>query len=182
MLDTENPSRRRFIHPAAAFVAVIALFTAAGYALAARPSEPTERVIEVTARSYAFEPSVIRVHRGDRVRLRFASLDVVHGFYLEGYDLDVQIEPMEPEVLLRRGSAGEPERVRELVFTADRSGKFRYRCSVTCGTMHPFMVGELVVAPNRLAPTSMGAAIGLLVGGFVAAWPRSGVSVRGDER
>jgi heme/copper-type cytochrome/quinol oxidase subunit 2 len=41
---------------------------------------PRERSIEIIARRYGFEPAVIRVERGDRVRLRFASLDVVHGF------------------------------------------------------------------------------------------------------
>lgn len=182
MFGTRTP-RRRSVRSAVVFIAVAALCAAAGYALAARPSEPTERVIDVTARSYAFEPSVIRVAKGDRLRLRFASLDVVHGFYLEGYELDVQISPMEPEVVVRRGEE-EPETVREVVLTADRPGKFRYRCSTTCGDLHPFMVGELVVEPNRLAPTGFGAAIGLLVGGLAAVWTgtRTGVRAEGAER
>ena len=47
-------------------------------------SPPAEHEIVVTARSFAFEPAVIRVARGDVLKLRFAATDVVHGFYLEG--------------------------------------------------------------------------------------------------
>lgn len=141
---------------------------AAGFLSASRTPEPQERTFTIRARQYAYEPAVIRVNRGDTVRLRLISNDVVHGFYLEGHDLDVRILPLEPVVELRRPSRpGEVEEVEEIVFTADREGKFRYRCSQTCGYMHPFMLGELVVAPNRLFPTSLGMALGLLLGGLV---------------
>ncbi len=134
---------------------------------------PRRHTINLVARRYAFDPPVIRVERGDEVRLRFASLDVVHGVYLEGYDIDVTIEPLRREVQVRRGNRP-PETVREVVFTAERGGKFRYRCSKTCGAMHPFMVGELIVSPNRLLRVSSLAAVGLLVGGFVWVWHRAG--------
>ncbi len=42
----------------------------------------------------------------------------------------------------------EPGNTRNVEFVADRSGKFRFRCSVACGALHPFMIGELVVSPN----------------------------------
>jgi heme/copper-type cytochrome/quinol oxidase subunit 2 len=134
---------------------------------------PRQHSINLVARRYAFDPPVIRVERGDEVRLRFASLDVVHGVYLEGYDIDVTIEPLRREVRVRRGNEP-PETMRELVFIAERGGKFRYRCSKTCGAMHPFMVGELIVEPNWLLRVSSLAAVGLLVGGFAWVWHRAG--------
>jgi len=76
---------------------------------------PRERAIEIIARRYGFEPAVIRVERGDRVRLRFASLDVVHGFQLEGYEVDVTVEPLRREFRARRG-AGPSEAVEEIAF------------------------------------------------------------------
>ncbi len=134
---------------------------------------PRQHTIDVVARRYAFDPPVIRVDEGDEVRLRFASLDVVHGMHLEGYDLDVTIEPLRREVELRR-AGGPAETVREVVFAASQAGRFRYRCSKTCGAMHPFMGGELVVGPNWLARASGGVAFGLLAGGFAWIWLRAG--------
>ncbi len=94
---------------------------------------PQERHLQLDARTFAFEPAVIRVNRGDQVVLTLQSLDVVHGFYLDGYGVQTEVEP------------GRSTQVR---FVADQAGKFRFRCSVSCGSLHPFMIGELVVEPN----------------------------------
>ena len=147
---------------------------AAAFAVGLFPGrdKPRRHTINVVARRYAFEPAVIRVERGDEVRLRFASKDVVHGFRLEGYDVDVTIEPLRREVMLRR-DGGTPEAVQEVAFVATRAGKFRYRCSKTCGAMHPFMAGELIVGPNHLLHAASAAAVGLLAGGLLWSWSRA---------
>jgi heme/copper-type cytochrome/quinol oxidase subunit 2 len=44
---------------------------------------------------------------------------------------------------------------------ADRSGSFRLRCSVTCGALHPFMIGKLNVGSNDLLWRAIG--LGMLV-------------------
>jgi cytochrome c oxidase subunit 2 len=94
---------------------------------------PTTRELTVVARQFAFEPPVMHVNRGDRVRLTLRAADVVHGILFDGYGQEVRVEPGLSQ---------------HLEFVADRTGKFRYRCSVTCGTLHPFMTGELIVSPN----------------------------------
>jgi plastocyanin len=94
---------------------------------------PVTRELAISAEQYAFDPPVVRVNRGDRVVLKLTATDVVHGLYLDDYGIDVRFEP---------GTTQSVE------FVADRSGKFRFRCSVTCGALHPFMIGELVVSPN----------------------------------
>lgn len=104
-------------------------------------ASPVTHEITMTATQFAFDPPVLRVNRGDRIRLTLQAADVVHGFYLDGHDISVRFEP---------GIAQQVE------FVADQVGKFRYRCSVSCGTLHPFMVGELVVGPNLVLLRAMG--------------------------
>lgn len=87
----------------------------------------------VTLKRYEFDPEVIRVKKGDIVRLYIESLDIEHGFYIDGYNIDVRIQHADRMVV---------------EFEADKAGAFRMRCSVMCGPLHPFMVGKLVVEPN----------------------------------
>lgn len=86
--------------------------------------------IEITARNYAYNPERIVVRAGDHVRLHVRTVDVAHGFYLDGFDINEEILPDE-EVVIE--------------FIADKVGKFAIRCSVTCGPFHPYMKGELIV-------------------------------------
>lgn len=126
------------------------------------------RDFSIKARQYAFDPPRIIVTKGDEVHIRLSSSDVIHGFYLEGHDIDALIEPNKPEFKLRHPSEGkEFISVEEIVFTADRPGKFRFRCSRTCGTLHPFMQGELIVRPNYPFLASVGAAVGVCIAMFV---------------
>jgi heme/copper-type cytochrome/quinol oxidase subunit 2 len=94
---------------------------------------PVTRTLTLDATQFEFAPGRTHVNRGDRVIVVLTASDVVHGFYLDGYGLEARVEP------------GTSQRIE---FTADRPGKFRYRCSVSCGPLHPFMVGELIVGPN----------------------------------
>lgn len=107
------------------------------------------REITVVAHQYGYEPNRIVVDAGDTIRLRLVSRDTVHGLFLEGHDLDARVLPGVTWFDVRRPSGSEAfTAVEEVVVHADRPGKFRYRCSVTCGPLHPFMQGELIVRPN----------------------------------
>jgi len=79
-------------------------------------------------------------------------MDVVHGLYVDGYDISVTADP------------GQTKR---LTFVADRSGSFRLRCNVTCGAMHPFMIGKLTVGQNTSLWRSIGLAIIAVFGSAV---------------
>ncbi|MDE3166752.1 MAG: cupredoxin domain-containing protein [Acidobacteriota bacterium] len=135
--------------------AAVLIFGAAAL-VGSRQPRPVDRTITVEAQQYGYTPGVIKVNKGDRITLRLKAKDVTHGFFLEGYDLDAKARPEMPSFWVRRPSTGEEYRTTEEIhFVADHEGKFRYRCSVTCGYMHPFMQGELIVAPNRLFPLSI---------------------------
>jgi cytochrome c oxidase subunit II len=102
--------------------------------LPARASTPADAHIRIEASQFAYSPGVIHVRRGDIVTLELVSTDVVHGLYLDGYGLSITADP------------GQTQR---LTFRADRVGSFRFRCNITCGAMHPFMIGRLVVGGNE---------------------------------
>jgi heme/copper-type cytochrome/quinol oxidase subunit 2 len=127
-----------------------------------------ERDFFIKARRYAYDPPKIIVNKGDKIRIRLASLDVVHGFFLEGYDIDAEIEPGVRSFKLRHPSEGDKfVDVNEIDFTAQHAGKFRYRCSHTCGTMHPFMQGEMIVRPDYPFLAGLGGAAGILISAFL---------------
>jgi cytochrome c oxidase subunit 2 len=113
----------------------LAALAAALAPLPAPAASPVKRVFHLKASSFEYTPAVLKVNPGDRVTIELAAADVVHGLYLDGYGLSLEADP------------GKTER---LTFTADRPGSFRFRCSVTCGALHPFMIGKLQVGGNTL--------------------------------
>lgn len=123
---------------------------------------PVKREINVSARQYAYSPEKIEVNLGDTLIISLKSEDVTHGFYLEGYGLRAYTRAQFPHFWVQsQDDPEEYEKVESISIIATKSGKFRYRCSITCGSMHPFMQGELIVKPNRVYGASMGLIIGL---------------------
>lgn len=125
--------------------------------------KPETRSIAIESQRYSYNPSIIRVKRGDRIKLTLSSKDVAHGFYLEGYDVDAKIFSPQEVLVGRPSQKGEYKRVRTISFTADKVGKFRYRCSLTCGYLHPFMLGELIVEPNYPYTGGLGLLVAITV-------------------
>lgn len=103
--------------------------------LPAGATPPTERSFTVKASRYEYSPGIIQVNPGDSVTIKLVATDVVHGLSIDGYDLE---------------TTADPGQVASLTFVADRSGSFRFHCTVTCGNMHPFMTGKLEVGRNTL--------------------------------
>jgi heme/copper-type cytochrome/quinol oxidase subunit 2 len=116
---------------------------------------PEPRVINILARRFEYEPSRIIVQKGELVTLRLESADVTHGLYLDGYGLDIKARP---------GMIG------KATFRADKTGRYAFRCSVTCGEFHPYMIGFLIVEPNSrfhlflVATLGAGLVIAVLLG------------------
>lgn len=110
---------------------------------------PISRTFRVYADQFAYEPAELHVNRGDTVTIELVSADVVHGLYVDGYDVSIETDP------------GQTER---LTFVADKPGSFRFRCNVTCGAIHPFMIGKLTVGSNDWLFRSAGLAFLAFVG------------------
>jgi heme/copper-type cytochrome/quinol oxidase subunit 2 len=114
---------------------------------------PAERHFRIEANSFQYTPEAIQVNPGDHVTIDLVSTDVVHGLYLDGYDLNVTADPGQTATLS---------------FVANQSGAFRFRCSVTCGPLHPFMIGKLNVGSNDLLWRAIGlSALALVAGVWV---------------
>jgi cytochrome c oxidase subunit 2 len=90
-----------------------------------------ERVIEVVAKKFSFEPSRIEVTEGERVRLVVTSADGVHGLEIKKFKVNKKVP---------RG--GEPVTIE---FVATAAGEFPILCSEYCGDGHEDMKGMLVV-------------------------------------
>jgi heme/copper-type cytochrome/quinol oxidase subunit 2 len=118
-------------------------------------TQPVTHQMMLSAEQFAFDAPVLRVNRGDRVILSLQATDVVHGFYLDGYDIEARLEP---------------GLTQQVEFVADRVGKFRYRCSVSCGSLHPFMIGELVVGPNLMFARAVGLTLVAVIATLFYLW------------
>jgi heme/copper-type cytochrome/quinol oxidase subunit 2 len=120
---------------------------------AAADQHPMDRVFRLSASQYTYAPAELHVNPGDRVTIELVSTDAVHGLYVDGYGVSVE---------------GDPGQTVSLTFVADRPGSYRFRCNVTCGALHPFMIGKLTVGNNTalfrgLGLTMLGA-VGIMLG------------------
>ena len=93
------------------------LFVMAGLVVAFVPLPvptitPQERTFRMDARQFAYMPSELKVNSGDTVIIQLLSTDVVHGLYVDGYDIAVEADPGQTATL---------------TFVADKPGSFRFR-------------------------------------------------------
>lgn len=98
---------------------------------------PAPVEIKLTARKFEFEPSVITVRKDQPVRLLITAVDVEHGFEIEDLGINKKLKPGVVTVV---------------EFTPTRAGKFKFACSVMCGSGHDEMNGELIVTDAQAAP------------------------------
>jgi len=117
--------------------------------LPAQPIAHQERTFRVEAHQFAYSPSELKVNPGDTVTIQLVSTDVVHGLYIDGYGVSVEADPGQTTTL---------------TFVADKPGSFRFRCNVTCGAMHPFMIGKFTVGTNNWLYRSIGFVLLAVVG------------------
>jgi heme/copper-type cytochrome/quinol oxidase subunit 2 len=140
--------------------AILLLLVLAGLAvtfapLPVQPLTPVARTFRVEASQFAYSPAEITVNPGDTVTIELVTTDVVHGLYVDGYAVSVKADPGQTATLS---------------FVADKPGSFRMRCNVTCGAMHPFMIGKLYVGANTWLYRSIALAFVAIFSIFVLAY------------
>ena len=96
---------------------------------ASRRADP--RVIDIIARRFEFEPSVVTVSVGEPVRLMVRSGDGLHGFEIKKFKVSKDIPRGGDAVVIN--------------FTPNAVGEFPIMCTEYCGDHHEDMKGMLVV-------------------------------------
>lgn len=86
----------------------------------------------VVSKMWSFKPSPLEVPKGSVVDFYLTSSDVVHGFYIDGTDVNLTAIP----------NAINYQQVR-----FKTPGKYQVVCHEYCGSGHHDMVGEIVVTP-----------------------------------
>jgi cytochrome c oxidase subunit 2 len=95
----------------------------------AKADAPT-RVIEITAKRFAFAPNNITLKKGETVTLRLHSEDVTHGFFMRALKIDEVIEPGQ---------------TKDVTLTPQTAGSFTTICDHFCGVNHGNMNMTIVV-------------------------------------
>lgn len=88
------------------------------------------REINVLATNWYFEPEMIHVKLGERIRLIVTSEGRAHGLSLPVFGIEAEIPLGDTQTF---------------EFVADQIGTFPFSCPVYCGDGHTWMTGTLIV-------------------------------------
>jgi cytochrome c oxidase subunit 2 len=86
----------------------------------------------VVSKTFSFKPSPLKVPRGAIVDFYLTSQDVVHGFYIDGTDVNL---------------TAIPNAVTYAQAHFEKPGKYQVICHEYCGLGHQDMLGEIEVTP-----------------------------------
>lgn len=84
----------------------------------------------VRAFQFGYDPSVLEVNLGDKVRITAYSSDVPHGLAIPQFGVNMKLLDKNPVTT---------------EFIADKPGTFTFFCSIPCGSGHGAMQGKLIV-------------------------------------
>lgn len=119
--------RRLLLRAAAAGGGTLVLLRAG---LAQQPDEPA-RVVRLTARRFAYQPSEIELKVGERVLVEITAIDFMHGMNLP--DLGRRLDLV-------------PGRITQLMLQPQAPGIIEFVCDNFCGEGHEDMHGRFVVS------------------------------------
>ena len=86
--------------------------------------------IRVLARKYKFIPNLIKVNKGQPVRLEITAVDRDHGIRIKDFNINQRLVKGVETVV---------------EFIPKKVGTFIFKCSVRCGWRHGKMKGKLIV-------------------------------------
>ena len=93
-------------------------------------ADEANRVIDITAKRFAFTPNTVTLKKGEKVTLRLHSEDVTHGFFMRALKIDEVIEPGQ---------------TKDIVVHPQSAGSSTTICDHFCGANHGNMNMTIVV-------------------------------------
>ncbi len=91
-----------------------------------------EYSVYIVAKRFFYEPAKVEVPVGAEVTFYVSSIDVQHGFKIQGTNVNFMVIPGE---------------VSKLTTTFDKAGTYDYICTEYCGLGHAVMFGSVTVTP-----------------------------------
>ena len=114
-----------------------------------RSAEPPPRVIPMTASNFEFDPAVIHLKVGDKVRLQVISSDRTHGLHISAFPDGAKANTA-PGLAFIFGEDCWKLKKGESVpvdIEATEPGTYSFLCCKLCGPGHKRMKGQIVVEP-----------------------------------
>ncbi|HSP16871.1 MAG TPA: cupredoxin domain-containing protein [Thermoanaerobaculia bacterium] len=93
-------------------------------------AEMTPRVIEISAKRFAFTPNQITLKKGEPVTIRMTAADHSHGLLVKPLGIDLDAGPGQPD---------------QVTITPTETGQFSAICDDYCGSGHGSMKMTIIV-------------------------------------
>jgi heme/copper-type cytochrome/quinol oxidase subunit 2 len=114
-----------------------------------RAAEAPPRIIAMTAKDFAFDPAVIPMKVGERVRLQVISTDRTHGLHISAFPDGAKANTPpglafifgEDCFKLKKGESVPVD------IEATEPGTYTFDCCKLCGSGHKRMKGQIIVEP-----------------------------------
>jgi heme/copper-type cytochrome/quinol oxidase subunit 2 len=114
-----------------------------------RSVETPPRIIAMTAKDFEFDPAVIHMKVGDKVRLEVISSDRTHGLHISAFPDGAKANTA-PGLAFIFGEDCWKLKKGESVpvdIEATEPGTYSFLCCKSCGTAHKRMKGQIIVEP-----------------------------------
>jgi cytochrome c oxidase subunit II len=114
-----------------------------------RAPEPPPRIIAMTAKNFEFDPAVIHMKVGEKVRLQVVSIDCTHGLRISAFPDGAKVNTP-PGLAFIFGEDCWKLKKGESVpvdIEATEPGTYSFLCCKLCGNGHKRMKGQIVVEP-----------------------------------
>lgn len=94
----------------------------------------TQHDLFMVAKVFTYDPPAVHVPAGQPINMHITSADVLHGFYIQGSNVNVEVVPGQ---------------VASLRYTFTHPGTYNVICNEYCGTGHHTMVTRFIVDPPK---------------------------------